>query len=67
MVYNNDSGLILDSKLHIGPGTDMETTCYDWANLATCKEIIGSRISSFTYEASKVYGAKLITNHHKVS
>lgn len=53
-------GQIMEQTIRIGRETDMESTCNDWINLATCKEIIISNISSFSYEASRVYNAIMV-------
>jgi len=51
---------IEDMNVFIGQKTDTTTAVKDWSSLATCKEIIVSDISSFSYEASRVHDAKII-------
>ena len=53
-------GQIQDMIVFIGQKTDVQTAVNDWSLLASCKEIIVSDISSFSYEASRVHGAKLV-------
>ena len=54
-------GQVLDMTVHIGCTTDMATTVRDWINLSRCKEIIVSKVSSFSYEATRVHGARLVS------
>lgn len=53
-------GQIQDMTVFISQNTDAQTAANDWSLLASCKEIIVSDISSFSYEASRVHGAKII-------
>jgi len=53
-------GQIQDMHVFISQNTDAQTAANDWLSLATCKEIIVSNISSFSYEASRVHDAKII-------